>query len=310
VPPRRNEIVGVLRRRLVGGLHLGVLAPGDRLPSVRDVRRELGVAPRVILAAYRTLEREGLVELRTRSGIYVAAEAPDGSAPPERSSGWLADLLLEGLRRGVPPPDLPERLRRHLETLRLHALVLECNADQLYAVSDELARDYGIEPIPLDLASFDDAQPALPRAARLADCVVTTASHASAAERLAERLGVPAIVVSLCDDLLTEVRRLLRHAPVYFVVTDQRFAVKLAATIAADANGANLRILLSGRDDLAQIPPSAPTYLTRLTRAGLAELPLLRRVLPEARVFGTDSAQRVLRFIVTANHATLAASGG
>jgi DNA-binding transcriptional regulator YhcF (GntR family) len=70
--PRRAAVAEALRQRLFTGLHLGVLREGERLPAVRDLARELGVNARVVLAAYEQLQREGLVELRPRSGAYVA----------------------------------------------------------------------------------------------------------------------------------------------------------------------------------------------------------------------------------------------
>jgi GntR family transcriptional regulator / MocR family aminotransferase len=66
VSRRRAEVLGILRQRVFSGLHLGILRHHGQLPSVRQLARELGANPRVILAAYRSLEREGLVELRAR----------------------------------------------------------------------------------------------------------------------------------------------------------------------------------------------------------------------------------------------------
>src|SRR5688500_9384713 len=60
-----------LRQRIVAGLHLGTLNAGDRLQSVRQVATEFGVNPRVVMAAYRQLAAEGLVRMRSRSGVFV-----------------------------------------------------------------------------------------------------------------------------------------------------------------------------------------------------------------------------------------------
>ncbi|MFF7871001.1 GntR family transcriptional regulator [Streptomyces qaidamensis] len=52
-------------------LRLGVLVPGDRLPTAKDVSETSAVNPNTTLKAYRELEREGLVEPRPGQGTFV-----------------------------------------------------------------------------------------------------------------------------------------------------------------------------------------------------------------------------------------------
>jgi DNA-binding transcriptional regulator YhcF (GntR family) len=52
-------------------LRTGLLAPGDRLPTVRDVATSLAINPNTVLKAYRELELDGLVEGRPGQGTFV-----------------------------------------------------------------------------------------------------------------------------------------------------------------------------------------------------------------------------------------------
>ncbi len=52
-------------------LRLGVLVPGDRLPTAKEVSETSAVNPNTTLKAYRELEREGLVEPRPGLGTFV-----------------------------------------------------------------------------------------------------------------------------------------------------------------------------------------------------------------------------------------------
>ena len=61
---RLDEIIDVLRSRVLRGLEAGTLSAGDRLPSGRDLAAEFRVDHRVVLAAYRALSGEGLIETR------------------------------------------------------------------------------------------------------------------------------------------------------------------------------------------------------------------------------------------------------
>ena len=69
-----------LREQLITQVVLGILchelAPGQRLPSTRDLSRRFGIHANTASAAYRQLESEGWVELRHGSGVFVRTTAP------------------------------------------------------------------------------------------------------------------------------------------------------------------------------------------------------------------------------------------
>jgi GntR family transcriptional regulator len=62
----------------------GALAPGDRLPSVRQLARELLVNQNTILRVYERLTAEGLLERRQGDGTYVADTLPRGRVKVQR----------------------------------------------------------------------------------------------------------------------------------------------------------------------------------------------------------------------------------
>lgn len=57
------------------------LQPGVRLPATRYLADELGISRTSVLAAYDQLASEGFLELRPRSGVFVATDLPTASAP-------------------------------------------------------------------------------------------------------------------------------------------------------------------------------------------------------------------------------------
>jgi len=71
-------------------LRLGMIGPGDQLPTIKQVVADVAINPNTVLKAYRDLEREGLVEGRAGVGTFVL-KRPDGPPPP----------LLAQLRRGL-----------------------------------------------------------------------------------------------------------------------------------------------------------------------------------------------------------------
>jgi GntR family transcriptional regulator len=60
-----------LMQQVRQAIRMGRLAPGDRLPTAREVAEHAGINPNTVLKAYRELEMAGLVEPRQGSGTYV-----------------------------------------------------------------------------------------------------------------------------------------------------------------------------------------------------------------------------------------------
>ncbi len=66
-----------VRSQLAALISAGILTPGTRLPTVRDLAADLGIAVGTVTRAYRELETLGLVTSRRRIGTVVAEGAPE-----------------------------------------------------------------------------------------------------------------------------------------------------------------------------------------------------------------------------------------
>ena len=83
-------------------LQLGILRPGDQLPTVKEVVGSLTINPNTVLKAYRELDHEGIAEGRRGQGTFVSSDlAP---MPPDdlkalRSSlqRWIERARTAGL---------------------------------------------------------------------------------------------------------------------------------------------------------------------------------------------------------------------
>lgn len=107
-----------VRQQLVTQVVLGILcndlAPGERLPSTRELARRFSLHPNTVSAAYRQLGDEQWVEFRHGSGVYVRATRPKKGAPvtPEN---LIANLVLSSRRAGLSLHELRLRLRQWLD---------------------------------------------------------------------------------------------------------------------------------------------------------------------------------------------------
>ena len=78
VPPYEQ-----LREQIAGLIALGTLRPEDRLPSVRQLAADLGLAGGTVARAYRELEQAGLLEGRGRHGTVVRQHQTEKSTSPD-----------------------------------------------------------------------------------------------------------------------------------------------------------------------------------------------------------------------------------
>jgi DNA-binding transcriptional MocR family regulator len=110
-----HGIAGAISRLIT----TGDLAPGDRLPTVRDLAKDLGVSPATVSHAWQTLAAAGLITSRGRSGSFVRSAPREWM--PRRYQGLDGSLEAAlDLSRGTPDPALLPRLAPLVAALEIH----------------------------------------------------------------------------------------------------------------------------------------------------------------------------------------------
>ena len=88
-----------VRLRIAELAATGRLAAGHRLPPVRTLATDLGLAANTVARAYRELEQAGLVETRGRAGTVVTARAAQTPVAAQKAARTYADAMR---RLGIP----------------------------------------------------------------------------------------------------------------------------------------------------------------------------------------------------------------
>ena len=91
-----------LSNRFAERIRMRLLAPGSRLPSVRQCAQAQGVSPSTVVAAYDQLLAQGLIEARKHRGFYVR-----NTAPSRMDSGFVAIKNEVKERPGLSAQHLP-----------------------------------------------------------------------------------------------------------------------------------------------------------------------------------------------------------
>jgi DNA-binding transcriptional regulator YhcF (GntR family) len=82
-----------LRTQFVDAVASGALAPGERLPTVRRLAEDLGLAPGTVARAYRELEASGVIETRGRAGTFVTLDRDPVRQQAQRAAAAFAEQI-------------------------------------------------------------------------------------------------------------------------------------------------------------------------------------------------------------------------
>jgi GntR family transcriptional regulator len=96
--PSYLQIVQQVRQ----AIRLGILAPGDKLPTVKEVVASLAINPNTVLKAYHELDLEGLLEGRRGVGTFVTKDVVslsvrDVDTVRDSLAKWVAEARAAGL---------------------------------------------------------------------------------------------------------------------------------------------------------------------------------------------------------------------
>ena len=104
-----------VRTQLADLIGRGSLAEGDRLPTVRALAADLGLAVNTVARAYKELEAEGLVTTRRRAGTVVAAGSQPLDVVLNRSA---AEYAIRAARAGLSESAAVDLVRAALREAR------------------------------------------------------------------------------------------------------------------------------------------------------------------------------------------------
>lgn len=293
IEPSEAALVELIRRSIVGSLHLGALRTGDRLPSIRQTARAYSVTPYMVLQAYAELEFEGLVERRERSGVFVAEfEAATESDLPE-TGAWLTEVLTQACQHQVKIPHLPDLIRRWTAAVPVRCACIESCLDSRFALSHELTQQFGIEPMSLstNVAASDLGN---------ADLLITTAYHASEVGPLAAELHKPLLMATVSPLILSSALNHLRERDLTVICVDRVYGERLRA-LQGGAYRDRVRVVTTDDEAaLASLDRAEAVLLTPAARQRL-EQPDFRLVAPMFPSYSLDFARKVAEALVRIN---------
>lgn len=114
--PVSAQIAEQIKYRVVSGM----LAPGERLSSVRAMASRLRLNPTTVARVYRQLEAEGVIYTQAGSGTFVAGRPPGLTQAEQRRrlDGPIRQLVVEAGRLGVDYDRLLDWIAGEIDCIR------------------------------------------------------------------------------------------------------------------------------------------------------------------------------------------------
>ena len=256
----REQVAGAiildrLRERIVSGIYFGLWRPGERLPSIREIAEAEGVDRKTAAAAYRRLEREGLVRVHPRSGVYLRVQRSTEAATPLEKlyRRWLENTYARASALGLRTNTILRLVTSVAEIERLRIPVVEQDWPQAETIAAELRERAGINTVavPINCVNKDDA------VWTEAPFVVTTPY--CRASLVGVDTSKQVVEATLASETVRELKDCLREGELTVVVANDGVASRLRPFLHRAANG-------NGTSGITIATADDPAHLTNDTK--------------------------------------------
>jgi DNA-binding transcriptional regulator YhcF (GntR family) len=236
----REQVAGAiildrLRERIVSGIYFGLWRPGERLPSIREIAEAEGVDRKTAAAAYRRLEREGLVRVHPRSGVYLRVQRSSEAATPLEKlyRRWLENTYARASALGLRTNTILRLVTSVAEIERLRIPVVEQDWPQAETIAAELRDRAGINTVavPLNCVNREDA-------VWTESPFIVTTPYCRAA-LLAVDPTKPTVEATLAPDTVRELKDCMREGELTVVVANDGIATRLRPFLQRAQHGGN-----------------------------------------------------------------------
>ncbi len=191
----------------------GELPSGFRLPTERELSEQLGISRNTVSAAYKDLEKEGLLVSRQGKGTFVAEDfgAVLTGELHERILSFVDRGLEEALAGGMEARDylrmVEQRVTDRMDSLRTaHAVYVECNPEQARYYARQIEKGTNLDCRPLTVSELIEMTDETKGLLHEASVILATANHVPEVQEYTRDFGKQVLGVAANPDLQTMVK--------------------------------------------------------------------------------------------------------
>ncbi|MCG6922112.1 MAG: GntR family transcriptional regulator [Acidobacteria bacterium] len=286
--PLHDQLLAQLELKILGG----GIAPGERLPSVRALARQLGLHANTVSAAYRELEAAGHVELKRGAGVFVRAGKPASLEEARGLDEMIRLAVGTALRKGYSGAEITATVERWLRAAPAErVVVVDPRVETIDLVVHEVREALGVPVSGCTLENLA-AEPALLSGA----LGLVFPYHAGKVARLVPGAALVVIHVGLTREDRERIVALPAGATV-LLVSRSPLVLSFAAAVIGGLRGDEVLVetrLLGRRAEWRRLLPAADLVLVDVLARAAVQAARPKR-LSEVRLLNKTTLGRVRR---------------
>ncbi|MBI4481902.1 MAG: GntR family transcriptional regulator [Acidobacteria bacterium] len=213
-----------LKSQLISCLYMGKLKEGDRLPSIREMAKDLGINYKTVHKIFRKLEEEAYLEVRRGSGVFIRKQhAGEFRALRQQAILKLIKDSLDRARRiGLSEAKFIGLLNTYVHgdhLKRLTCAVVD-HEEEAVIFSAELAKRLGVRTIPVSLTDCEQNGRSVADKLKEANYLLTTSWHLNEVKALADRYKKKVLEIKPNPEIYKEILEVVRNKNAGIVVQD------------------------------------------------------------------------------------------
>ncbi|MFY9312049.1 MAG: winged helix-turn-helix domain-containing protein [Tepidanaerobacteraceae bacterium] len=232
---------------------------GHKLPSERELAREMGVSRKTVSLAYKELVDEGILSSHRGRGTFVL-ELPKNNNPSYNNIIENIDRCINScLKMGIDPDTFLKLCRKRVNEYKekLHELkiiLIECNKEQLDYFSKELELGAGAAITPVLLQDFKNNLGNIQQKLSDYDYLITTLFHIDEVKKIVNERDINILPIALNPQLesVIKIARIPKESTIGILTISENFANKVKRAI-FDAGLDFKEIIISTSTDFSEI---------------------------------------------------------
>lgn len=220
----RVPIVEQIKTSVLRQIAQGIYKEGDRLPSIRQLARDLGVNPNTVSKAYSELSQSHVVESVTGKGVFVKQSVisvdPENVPLPREAQVVIEETIERFFNEGYSGESIKHAfimaLDKIIRSRQPMVALVECTPQDTAYLAKELSSKLGLPVTPVLVSDLGaTVQP------EEFDVFVTTLFHFQAVKEIAGECNmVFPVNIAPAPDLLLTISRLKKESTVLVMATD------------------------------------------------------------------------------------------
>ncbi|AZR73401.1 hypothetical protein BBF96_08405 [Anoxybacter fermentans] len=229
-----------LKEQIKSMIDRGILVPGDKLPTERELAEKLQISRNRVSVAYKELEDENIIVSRQGRGTFVAGEIA-GVKEPGRKDKLLKiiDLALEeAMELGFSFDDFltiayVRAKEKEAQMSQIKVAFVECNKEQLDSLLKEIDLGPKVKKLSYLIQEIRKEPVRLKEALSAADLIVTTRFHFQELKKFLAGMNVELLEIAFEPKMSTIIKlaRIPTGIPVGLICSTENFAKEVEKTL-------------------------------------------------------------------------------